>query len=61
MVGVGFTVILKLVLLPAQVFAVGVTVTVAVTGALVALVAVNEGILPFAVVPKPISVLHVHE
>ena len=42
---------------PAHPFAVGVTVTVAVIGEVVALIAVNEGISPEPLVARPIAVL----
>ena len=42
---------------PVQPFAVGVTVIVAVIGEVVALVAVNEGILPEPLAARPIDVL----
>ncbi len=47
----------KVVGVPVHPFAVGVTVIVAVIGDVVALVAVNEGILPDPFVPRPIAVL----
>ena len=60
-VGVGLTVIVKFCGLPTQLFADGVTVTVAVTGALVVLLAENELILPEPVDANPIEVvLFVH-
>ena len=52
-VGVGLTVTVKLIGVPGQVPAVGVTVTVATTGAEVAFVAVKAGILPVPLNPKP--------
>jgi hypothetical protein len=45
----------KLFVGPGHPFAMGVTVMVAVTGALVVLMAVNEGILPLPVAAKPID------
>ena len=60
-VGVGLTVIVKFCGLPVQPLAEGVTVTVAVTGALVTLLAENELILPDPVDDSPIEVvLFVH-
>ena len=56
-VGVGFTRMVKLLEVPEQEFADGVTVTVAVTGALVALVAVNDAMLPEPEAARPIAVL----
>ena len=55
--GVGFTVIVKLTGPPPQPDAVGVTVMVAVIGALVVLVAVNDGILPVPLAASPMAVL----
>lgn len=52
-VGVGFTVIVKLDGVPAQPLTVGVTVIVAVIGAVVVLVAVNPGRLPTPFTPNP--------
>ena len=56
-IGVGFTVILKVVAVPAQPLAVGVIVMVAVTGISVLLVAVNALISPIPFAAKPIEVL----
>ena len=56
-VGVGLTVIVKLVDVPAQLRLVGVTVMVAVTGALVLLVAVNEAMSPEPLAARPMLVL----
>ena len=47
---------MKVVAIPIQLFAVGVTVTVAVTGALVAFVAVKALIFPVPLANKPIEV-----
>ena len=55
--GVGLTVIVKLRALPGQPFAKGVTIIVAVMGALVVLIAVNEGMSLVPLAPKPIEVL----
>lgn len=55
--GVGLTVIIKFCGVPAQPFAVGVTVIVAVTAALVLLVAVNAAILPEPLAARPIEVV----
>jgi hypothetical protein len=55
--GVGFTVIVKLTGPPPQPDAVGVTVMVAVIGALVVLVAVNDGMLPVPAAANPMAVL----
>ena len=55
--GVGFTVIVKLCEGPGQPLARGVTVIVAITGALVEFVAVNDGIFPLPLAAKPIEVL----
>lgn len=55
--GVGFTVIVKLTDPPPQPDAVGVTVMVAVIGALVVLVAVKAGILPVPDAARPMAVL----
>lgn len=55
--GVGFTVMVKLCEAPGQPFAEGVTVIVAVTGALVRLIALNAGIFPAPPAAKPIEVL----
>ena len=54
-VGVGLTVIVKFCELPVHEFADGVTVTVAVTGVLVALVAEKELMLPEPVDASPIE------
>ena len=43
--------------MPAQEFAVGVTVITAIIGVVPALVAVNEGTFPFPPAPKPMAVL----
>jgi hypothetical protein len=56
-VGVGLTVISKVAELPVQLLADGVTVTVAVTGALVVLAAVNAAILPVPLAASPIEVV----
>ena len=56
-VGVGLTVIVKLVDVPAQLRFVGVTVMVAVTGALVLLVAVNDAMSPEPLAARPMLVL----
>jgi hypothetical protein len=53
-VGAGFTVIVNVIGVPTQPFAVGVTVMVAITGIAPALVAVNEGIFPVPLAPSPI-------
>lgn len=55
--GVGLTVIVKLTGEPPQPVDDGVTVIVAVIGALVALVAVKLGILPVPAAPRPMAVL----
>lgn len=55
--GVGFTVIIKFCGVPGQSIDDGVTVMVAVMGALVVLIAVNDGILPLPLAAKPIEVL----
>jgi len=55
--GVGFTVIVKLCAVPGQLFAKGVMVIVAVTGALVTLIAVKDGISPVPLAAKPIEAL----
>lgn len=55
--GVGLTVIVKICEAPGQPLAVGVTVMVAVTGALVMLTAVNAGICPLPLAAKPIELL----
>jgi len=54
-VGVGFTVMVKVSGVPGQPFAVGVTVTVDVTGALPVLVAVKVAILPLPEPAKPMD------
>ena len=54
--GVGLTVTVKLMGVPLQPLAEGVTVTVAVIGVVPVLEAVNPGILPVPLVPKPILV-----
>lgn len=58
-VGVGLTVIITCIVAPVQLIppkvAVGVTVIVAVTGAFVAFVAVNTGILPTPLLARPID------
>jgi len=54
-VGVGFTVIVKLNGIPKQPLAEGVTVMLAVMGALAGLVAVKDGISPFPEAGKPIA------
>jgi hypothetical protein len=57
-VGVGFTVIVNVIAVPAQPLAVvGVTVIVAVIGAAVLLVAVKLGILPWPLATRPMAVL----
>jgi hypothetical protein len=53
--GVGFTVMVKLCAGPVQLFASGVTMMVAVTGALVILTAVNDGIFPVPLAAKPME------
>jgi hypothetical protein len=55
--GVGFTVIVNVTAVPLQPAADGVTVMVAVIGVAVALVAVNDGILPVPDAARPIAVL----
>ena len=55
--GVGFTVMVNVVGVPAQPLAVGVTVIVAVTGELVVFVAVKAAILPVPLAARPIDVL----
>ena len=55
--GFGFTVIVYVDGVPVQPFTVGVTVIVAVIGALVALVAVNPGTSPVLLSPNPIATL----
>ena len=54
-VGVGLTVIVKFLAGPVQLFAEGVTVIVAITGAFVVLVAINDAILPTPVAANPID------
>ena len=54
-VGVGFTVIVKLLGVPAHPLAVGVTVIVATTGAVPTLVAVNDAIFPVPAAASPID------
>lgn len=58
-VGIGFTVMVKVVKVPVQVVPepvnVGVTVMVAVTGALVVLETANKGILPVPAIPRPME------
>ena len=56
-VAVGLTTIVNVAGVPAHPFAVGVTVTVAVIGEVVAFVAVNEGTLPDPLAARPIAVL----
>jgi hypothetical protein len=60
-VGVGFTVMVNVRGVPVHSVPpfrkLGVTVIVAVTGALVVLVAVNEAMLPVPLAPRPIDVL----
>jgi len=60
-VGVGFTVMVNVRGVPVHSVPpfrkLGVTVIVAVTGALVAFVAVNEAMLPVPLAPRPIDVL----
>lgn len=53
--GVGLTVMVKFCAGPGQPFAKGVTVMVAVTGALVVLIAVNDGISPVPFAARPIE------
>ena len=55
--GVGFTKMVNVMDGPGQPLALGVTVMVAVTGALVVLVAVKLGILPLPLAAKPIEVV----
>ena len=55
--GVGFTVIENVLAVPAHPFADGVTVTVAVTGALVVLVAARAAMLPVPLAASPIEVV----
>jgi len=54
-VGVGFTTILKVIVAPSQLTAEGVTTMVAVTGAELVLVAVNDAILPEPLAAIPIE------
>jgi hypothetical protein len=54
--GVGFTVMVNVAGMPVQLAADGVTVIVAVIGALVKLIAVKDAILPVPLAPKPIDV-----
>jgi hypothetical protein len=54
-VGAGFTVIMNVIGAPVQPFAVGVTVIVATTGVVPALIAVNEGISPVPLAASPID------
>lgn len=54
-VGVGLTVIVNVIGVPAQLLAVGVTVIVATTGAVVILVAVKLAILPVPDAARPID------
>jgi hypothetical protein len=56
-VATGLTVIINIDGVPEHPFAVGVTVIVAEIGDVVAFVAVNEGILPEPLAPRPIAVL----
>ena len=53
--GVGFTVMVKLLGVPAQPLADGVTVMVATIGVVPVLMAVNTGIFPFPLPAKPIA------
>jgi len=55
--GAGFTVMVYVEGIPGHVFAVGVTVIVAVMGVVPGLVAVNEGTFPFPLAPRPMAVL----
>lgn len=55
--GVGFTVMVKLCAAPEQPLINGTTVMVAVTGALVRLTAVKDGILPTPLAARPMEVL----
>ena len=54
-VAVGLTVTVKVVGVPVHPFAVGVTIIVAATGAVVAFVAVNEGMLSEPLAARPIA------
>ena len=56
-VGVGLTVIVYVLVVPEQLLANGVIVTIALIGELVPLVAVNDGTLPEPLAPKPTLVL----
>jgi hypothetical protein len=56
-VGVGLTVIVNVLGVPVHPFADGVTVMVAVTGAVPVFVAVKELIFPVPLAPKPIDVV----
>ena len=56
-VGVGFTVIVKVLVEPEHDPLTGVTVIVLVIGDAIAFVAVNAAILPVPLAPKPIAVL----
>jgi hypothetical protein len=56
-VGVGLTVIVNICGVPKQPFALGVTVTEAITGLLLELVAINDPILPVPVAASPIEVV----
>lgn len=56
-IGVGFTVMVKVWGVPLHPFAVGVTVIVAVTGDVPALEALNPGILPLPLAASPIEVV----
>ena len=53
--GVGSTVMIKLCAKPLQPFAKGATEIIAITGALVILIAVNDGIAPMPFAAKPIE------
>ena len=55
-VGIGFTVMVNVIGVPLQAFALGVTVIVPDIGLLPAMVATNEGILPVLPKPKPMAV-----
>ena len=57
MFGLGFTVIVKVIEFPVQLFSDGLTVLVEVIGTPVLLVNVNEGIFPVPVAASPIAVL----
>lgn len=56
-VGVGFTVIVYVELVPRQLLAVGVTIIVADIGLVPVLVAVNDAMLPDPLAAKPIALL----